>query len=255
MDANQEQQTLKEVLDKESIVAAEDAQPSVVQAPALTQAASEGPAPDTYAVAIHVMKMAPAWLLSVAVFFVLLIIVLSWMRPDITASGKDYPVLDDSKVSAADSAALAAPVSPKDEKQAAEGMTVSEEAASSPAPAELASSPTVSPAQSQPVVVSNTEMSVAAAPPAKNADAASDSKPKFTVQVGSHRNESSSNEQVSRLRSAGFDARAVVVELPGRGKWYRVQAGSFEDRAEASKDAALMRAKGVASAVMVVPMQ
>lgn len=66
----------------------------------------------------------------------------------------------------------------------------------------------------------------------------------FTIQVGSYNVIEQANERVARLQSAGFDARVAVVELPKRGTWYRVQAGRFSSREEASRYGNELRAKG-----------
>ncbi|MDQ3805402.1 MAG: SPOR domain-containing protein, partial [Acidobacteriota bacterium] len=73
----------------------------------------------------------------------------------------------------------------------------------------------------------------------------------FTVQVGSYNDPSEANQRVSQLRAAGFEARAVEVELPKRGTWYRVQAGRFETREEATQAGAQMRARGAAAEAIV----
>lgn len=248
-------------MDAEAVVASEDAQPSVVQAPTLTPSVSDSSAPDTYAVAVHVMRMAPAWLLTTSVSFLILILVLSWIRPDASASDIASSNPNDSKAPAASPAVLTAPVLPKDERQVAEVMPVADgvgdNAVSSEAPArvEPASPSSTSPAESNPAVVVNPEESAVSDVPVKGVNVVGDSELKFTVQIGSHSNESSANEQISLLRAAGFDARTVAVELPRRGKWFRVQTGNFDDRAGASKEAAQLRARGLSSAAIVVPRQ
>lgn len=257
MDAKHEEKIIEGAVDEEAVVAAEDAHLSVAGAPTLIPSASDSSAPDTYAVAVQVMRMAPAWLLTISVSFVLLILLLSWIRPDANASGKAFSNPNDSKAHAASPAVSTAAVLPKHEGQVAEVMPVADgvggNAVSSEAPAQSEPAST-SPAESHPVAA-DPEESVVSSVPEKKASEANDSEQKFTVQVGSHTNESGANEQVSSLRAAGFDARTVAAELPGRGKWFRVQAGSFDDRAGASKEAALMRAKGVAPAGIVVPRQ
>ncbi|HYH84813.1 MAG TPA: SPOR domain-containing protein [Pyrinomonadaceae bacterium] len=260
MDAKHEEVIIEGSVDEEAVVAAEDEQSVVAQAPTLAPYASDSSAPDTYAVGIHVMKMAPAWLLTTSVFFVLLILLLSWVRPDASASGTASSASNDSKAHAATPGVIPAPVAPNGEQQVAEVAPVAEGVgdkavpSEAPTPAEPASQTSTSPAESHPVAAVPEEPSVAGASN-KQANASSDSEPKFTVQVSSHSDESGANEQVSRVRAAGFDAWTVAVELPGRGKWYRVQSGSFDDRAGASKEAALLRAKGVAPAGIVVPRQ
>lgn len=66
----------------------------------------------------------------------------------------------------------------------------------------------------------------------------------FAVQVGSFNVIEQANERVARLRSAGFDARMVMVELPGRGKWYRVQSGRFRSRDEAASYGGKLKSNG-----------
>jgi cell division protein FtsN len=123
---------------------------------------------------------------------------------------------------------------------------------------------TVSPAESKPVV----EAAPAASPevikpaPTPAAPPVAESKPaeiapavnqtsvvekgQFTVQVGSHNDMNQANDQVEKLRAAGFESRVVGVDIPKRGRWYRVQAGSFGNRDEANRYGAQIVAKGAA---------
>lgn len=220
--------------------------------PAVTPAPVRGQTTDTYAVAVRVLRIAPAWLLVTSVAFVTLTLLLGWVKPGADASGEAYLSPNDSKV-----AATVPPASPSPSMPAAKQEK----------PNGAAAQPAGGVAQAPSAAVANTEAkasveptplpqpSTAPAPQQTQTNVAGDAGQKFTVQVGSHSDESSANEQTSRLRSAGFDARTVVAELPGRGKWFRVQAGSFDDRAEAAKQAAAMRSKGVASDAIVVPQQ
>jgi cell division septation protein DedD len=91
--------------------------------------------------------------------------------------------------------------------------------------------------------------------PASAVTSASDAGGKFTVQVASFSVESEANERISSLRASGFDARSTAVEIPGRGKWYRVHVGRFGAREEAAKAAAQLREKGGAAGSMVVAIQ
>jgi cell division septation protein DedD len=71
-------------------------------------------------------------------------------------------------------------------------------------------------------------------------------KGQFTVQVGSHNDVGQANEQALKLRAAGFEPRVVSVDIPKRGRWYRVQSGNFSDRDEANRYGAQILAKGAA---------
>ncbi len=57
----------------------------------------------------------------------------------------------------------------------------------------------------------------------------------FTIQVASLQDEADARRLVERLRGAGWTARVVEADIDGRGRWYRVQAGSFDTRDEAMR--------------------
>ena len=242
----------------EEIIAAGHAEGSVVFAAEEAPSAAAGLAPparvgqatDTYAVAVRVLRIAPAWLLVISVAFVTLTLLLGWVKPGADASGEAYLSPNDSKVAATVPPAAPSPSMPAAKQEKPNGAAAQPANAVAQAPA-AADASTAAKTSVEPMPQPST-------PPASQQtqpNAAGDAGQKFTVQVGSYSDESSANEQTSRLRAAGFEARTVVAELPGRGKWFRVQAGSFDDRAEAAKEAAAMRSKGVASGAIVVPRQ
>jgi cell division septation protein DedD len=218
----------------------------------------EASAPDPFAVGVRVLRMAPAWLLSMTAGCALLIMLLGWMNPGGMASTVAYaPALNDARPAAVLPAPAAAPpAAPAEPAQvtvpAAVPVNPAPAPESSPAPAAEQSAPApVAPVKEEtPAAAPQAEEKPRAESPAKNADAGGN----LTVQVGSFNSSSEANERVSGLRNSGFEARAVAVELPGRGTWYRVQVGRFADRAEASQTAASLRAKGAAAAI-VVPLQ
>jgi cell division protein FtsN len=79
-------------------------------------------------------------------------------------------------------------------------------------------------------------------------------KGQFTVQVGSHNNVEEANAQAAKLSAAGFEPRIVSVDIPKRGRWYRIQTGSFSNRDEANRYGAQIVAKGAAgNFVVAVP--
>jgi cell division protein FtsN len=73
----------------------------------------------------------------------------------------------------------------------------------------------------------------------------------FTIQVGSHNNVEQANEQAAKLNAAGFEPRIVSVDIPKRGRWYRVQSGSFANRDEANRYGSQVLAKGAAGTFVV----
>lgn len=206
-------------------------------------------APDPFAVGVRLLRMAPAWLLFTTVVCGALVLVLGWVRGD-----GDTPVppkMNDARaVQTAPKASAPAP------KTAAANAPEMATAASVPAAPVQNEAPAQQPAQAaapapveQPAQKAPENAQAAQPAPADVAGA------KFTVQVGSHSDQSQANEQVSRLRAAGFEARSVAAELPGRGTWYRVHVGHFADRAEATKAVGQLRAKGAAESAMVTPLQ
>ena len=225
--------------------------PSPAPKPAKAAKPLKAAAPDPFAVGVRVLKMAPAWLLFTAVCCSVLVLLLGWVKSSGEAEAVALPAKRND--------ALAAKPAPAAEETAARA----EASAPAIAPASNASAPKSTAANDAPAQAVSTPAPVAPAPveapkveekvkvetPAP-VDAGGGN---FTAQVGSHSDQSQANEQVSRLRAAGFDARAVAAALPGRGTWYRVQVGRFADRGEAAKTAADLRSKGAAANALVVP--
>jgi cell division septation protein DedD len=208
-------------------------------------------APDPFAVGVRLLRMAPVWLLLTTFGCVALVLTLGWLKAggDATAVALTPKQNDSRSVQISPKANAPAP------KTAAAN---SPEVATPPAP--VAANPNPAPAAppAQVAAPAPVEQPAPKAPEKTQAEQpaqAGDAGAKFTVQVGSHTDQSEANEQVSRLRAAGFEARSVAAELPGRGTWYRVQVGRFADRAEASKTIGQLRAKGAAAGAIVTPLQ
>lgn len=228
----------------------------------LAQAAKPAPrsavAPDPFAVGVRVLKMAPAWLLFTAVCCSVLLLLLGWVRSSGDVSAVTLPTKrNDAR------AAKPAPAADETAAKAEAATAVNDSAtpasgpkstAANDAPAQVAAAPAPTPEpapQPAPVAAPKTDEKARVETPAPAAGGEGN----FTAQVGSHSDQSEANEQVSRLRAAGFDARSVAAELPGRGTWYRVQVGRFADRGEAAKTVAALRSKGAAAGALVVPVQ
>jgi cell division protein FtsN len=67
----------------------------------------------------------------------------------------------------------------------------------------------------------------------------------LAIQVASYKSAGEAQQTVSRLKSAGVEARVVKADVPGKGTWFRVQTGRFTSEAEAAKYAGELRTKGV----------
>ena len=83
------------------------------------------------------------------------------------------------------------------------------------------------------------------APQTEQPVAATPSNGNLTIQVASFNDQAQANERVNWLRSKGAEARAVKVEIPNKGTWYRVQIGGFKSREEANGYATQLRSKGI----------
>jgi cell division septation protein DedD len=73
----------------------------------------------------------------------------------------------------------------------------------------------------------------------------------FSVQVGAFADLSQANEQVSRLRAAGFEARVVESATTTRFH-FQVRSGRFQTREEAAHLAVQLRAGGVAGETVII---
>ena len=75
-----------------------------------------------------------------------------------------------------------------------------------------------------------------------NTHQAAKSKGRFTIQVSAVREPASANRLVAQLRSKGFPAYQVRVDVAGKGAWYRIRVGAFESRSGADRMLARLKA-------------
>ncbi len=75
----------------------------------------------------------------------------------------------------------------------------------------------------------------------------------ITLQVGSFNDRAQADDRVSRLKTAGVDARIVSANIPGRGTWHRVQVGRFVSREQAAGYASQLRGRGLVQDFLVTP--
>lgn len=74
----------------------------------------------------------------------------------------------------------------------------------------------------------------------------------FVVHVNSFNHATFAEREVERLRGHGLVGSVVAVELPNRGRWYRVVVGSFPDSAQAAAEATLLRERQLVSFAQVL---
>jgi cell division protein FtsN len=120
------------------------------------------------------------------------------------------------------------------------------EAKTSTPPAAVAA-PSVVPVAAKPAVEEKT-----AAAPNRTDEAKAG---KVTIQVGSYNAATEAETRVANLKSAGFEARSVAVEIPKRGTWYRVQSGRFVSRDEAERYGRQLRDRGIVSSFITTDVQ
>ena len=84
--------------------------------------------------------------------------------------------------------------------------------------------------------------------PAETKTASAKNSLRYTLQVSSHQERDSAEQEVRRMKQNGFAAFIVPSFVPGRGTWYRVRIGSF-----ASKNSAEKLEKEVHAKVGVTP--
>ena len=168
---------------------------------------------DGYAVGRRVLRLAPAWLLLTVVAFVLALLFFSWVGRRGGAS---------------------------------EGEAFRNEATNQPA-----ATPEGAHASGPPLKAAAADATPTATAEVRDAPAASDEAGSYSVQVGAFAELSQANEQVSRLRAAGFEAR--VVEPGGATRFrFQVRSGLYATREEAARLAADLRARGAAGETVIV---
>ena len=168
---------------------------------------------DSYAVGRRVLRLAPAWLLLIVVAFGLALLFFSW---------------------------------------AGRGGGSEDEAFRNEATNQTAPTPEAAHASASSSKATQTPRSTpAATPEAENAAAATDETGSYSVQVGAFKDISQANEQVSRLRAAGFEARVVEAGVETRFR-FQVRSGLYATREEAARLASDLRARGVAGETVIV---
>jgi cell division septation protein DedD len=76
----------------------------------------------------------------------------------------------------------------------------------------------------------------------RDSDTAPAHKGHYTIQVAAVRETGSATSLVTQLRSKGYPAYQVRVEVPGKGAWHRVRVGAFKSRGAADRMLAKLKA-------------
>lgn len=238
----------------ETAEAEEDSGASVQALKSLGTGKVNRPPTDAYGMGVRLMRVSPLWLLLAGLSFISFIVFCNWLiKPAdpsagatnlMAAASNRAPNQSARRVAAQTSNAQLTvnnqPVQPSNESGAA---FVKADAKVAPTAA-----PTVEPVAAKPPVEEKPATSTPNPP-----NAAKDGK--VTIQVGSYSAAAEADERVANLKSAGFEARSVAVEIPKRGTWYRVQSGRFTSREEAERYGKQLRDKGVVSSFITADVQ
>lgn len=190
------------------------------------------PTQDKYSMGVRLMRVSPVWLLISGLVFISLIVLFNWAtKPD--AQAHNLTANRSLSNSATNRAAY---------KPASASVTV---------PTELVEKASPSPVPTATPTVETKERSEVSQSQPENPKNETQRIGSLTVQVGSYPDGAQANERAAHLKSAGYDAQVMEVELPKRGNWYRVQTGRFNNRNEAASYTNELRRKGLADSYII----
>jgi cell division septation protein DedD len=216
------------------------------------------PPSDVYGMGVRLMQVSPARLLLAGLSFIAFIVFCNWLiKPTAQPADTTRLIATANNYATNQSANRVAPTAPSAQlpverqadqpsKESGVAFIPAEAKESTPPPAAVAA-PSVEPVAAKPAA----EEKPAAAP--NRADGAKAGK--VTIQVGSYNAATEAEARVANLKSAGFEARSVAVEIPKRGTWYRVQSGRFVSRDEAERYGRQLRDKGIVSSFITTDVQ
>ena len=239
----------------------EQAQPAFADLPVAPQVAAARSF-DGYGLGVRLMRVSPLWLLVSGLSFISFVVFCNWFfvpanlaqAEAVRPAARRNEATNNSLANAASAADLAAarpdsrnsstaPAPLPAEAEIVNASVKTEETHPAPAATPAAPAPTTEPAAApkagQPKAEQQPKaVETVAAQPAPTG--------KFTVQVGSYNAAGEAEARASGLRSAGQSVRVVEVEIPRRGKWYRVYVGGFASRADAESHGRSLRERGLA---------
>lgn len=220
------------------------------------EASKVGQPSDMYGLGVRLMRVSPMWLLLAGLSFISFIVLCNWLiKPDehtgnaarmLAAADNHATNQPPSRVVAPNSTAQS-PVNTQTAQPTTESGVAFIPTEAKEASAVTQAAPGVETLK-QPAVEEKAASSPAS--PSKQAEAG-----KVTIQIGSYNEAGQAEERVANLKSAGYEARSVAVEIPKRGTWYRVQSGRFVDRDEAERYGKQLREKGIVSSYITTDVQ
>jgi cell division protein FtsN len=210
---------------------------------------------DAYGLGVHLMRVSPMWLLLAGLSFISFIVLCNWLlKPNDGSS--DAPrtlVVADNHATNQSPARVVMSDSKAQSPVNSQAAQPSTQSAASFIPAEAKEATA---AKATPNAATIEKPAVEEKAPASNSHEVSEAKAgKVTVQLGSYNEAAQAEERVASLKSAGYEARSVTVEIPKRGTWYRVQSGRFVNRDEAERYGKQLRDKGVVTNYITTDVQ
>jgi cell division septation protein DedD/transcription initiation factor TFIIIB Brf1 subunit/transcription initiation factor TFIIB len=207
---------------------------------------------DGYGLGVRLMRVSPLWLLVSGLSFISFVVFCNWffVPANLAQAGVARPASHRNEATNRPlAAAEGAAAEPADSRNDDAGR------ASLPREAEVVNAtlkieePTPAPTvaatpapTAEPVATPNAEQPKAAETVAPQPAPSG----RFTVQVGSYSAANEAEARAAVLRSAGQTVRVAEVEIPKRGKWYRVYVGGFASRADAESHGKSLRERGLA---------
>ncbi|HEY0100742.1 MAG TPA: SPOR domain-containing protein [Pyrinomonadaceae bacterium] len=219
---------------------------------------------DAYGLGVRLMRVSPMCLLLAGLSFISFIVLCNWLIKPGEQTGDTARMLvatdnhatnqSPSRVVVPDSTTQSPvnsqPAQPATQSGVSFIPTEATEATASKATAQGAETIVKPAAEEKPAVEEKK------ASPSSSTNAASEAQAgKLTIQIGSYNEAAQADERVANLKSAGYEARSVAVEIPKRGTWYRVQSGRFVNRDEAERYGKQLREKGVVSSYITTDVQ
>lgn len=219
---------------------------------------------DAYGFGVRLMRVSPMWLLLAGLSFISFIVLCNWLiKPDektgdaarmLVAADNHATNQSQSRVVPPNSTALSAVNSQAAPHAAQSNVSfIPAEATQSNAPKTTTPDAKTFEKPAAEVKPAVEEKAAGASPSSKQAGEAQGGK--VTIQIGSYSEVAQAEERVATLKSAGYEARSVAVEIPKRGTWYRVQSGRFVSREEAERYGKQLREKGVVANFITADVQ
>jgi cell division septation protein DedD len=215
------------------------------------------PPADAYGMGVRLMRVSPLWLLLAGLSFISFIVFCNWIikpteRPEdaarLIATSNNHSTNQSANRVTVPTSTAQSPSNTQVARPASDAAVAFIPTESKEATPPAAATPKVEAVEAKPTVEDKTAASL----PSRAGEA---KEGKVTIQVGSYNAAAEAAERVATLKSAGFEARSVEVEIPKRGTWYRVQSGRFVSRDEAERYGKQLRDRGVVSSFITTDVQ